>query len=102
MGIEIEDVSPLAALIKGKGFAGGVPIVGAINKYRSDRKTKKEEDALAKEKKEEMLALAASGNAGLKPKPNTVQSTGMARGGVVKKRSIDGAALRGKTKGSRR
>ena len=52
MSIEIEDVSPLAALIKGKG-------------------------------------------AGAKPMANKV---GMSKGGVAKK-NIDGAALRGKTKG---
>ena len=95
MSIEIEDVSPLAALIKGKGAGGGLPIVGAINKYRDKRKARKEEDKLAEEEKKNQLTILAGETVGAKPMANKV---GMSKGGVAKKK-IDGAALRGKTKG---
>ena len=93
MGLKIEDVSPLAAMISGKGgmgkamrqgFGGIAPMMIARSGYKDEEEERRAQEQAAAEQ-----AAAAQGN--------------MKKGGKVKMSSAskraDGCAMRGKTKG---
>lgn len=101
MGIKLKDFSPFSEYLNPTGeyisdsgrkdYLGALTGMGAfINPIRRDRENRKEVERLQKEKQDYQKRLDAVNKIG-----------GMAKGGVTRKRNIDGAALKGKTKGSR-
>jgi hypothetical protein len=96
MGIKLTDVSPLASMIEGEGIAEYMGVIpAAITRRTKKRKEKKEKERLAAEQAEKQgMGKAMSGAGGIGGIGGTA---GMKAGGRVK--SIDGMAIRGKTKG---
>lgn len=95
MGLKIEDVSPLAAMISGKGgmgkamrqgFGGIAPMMIARSGYKDE-----EEERRAKEQ------AAETGDASQNPQPLVTRKKGGMVGSASKR--ADGCAQRGKTKG---
>jgi hypothetical protein len=91
MGLKIEDVSPLAAMISGKGgmgkamrqgFGGIAPMMIARSGYKDEEEERRAQEQAAAEQ---------------------AAAQGMKKGGKVKMSSAskraDGCAMRGKTKG---
>tara|TARA_R110000751_G_scaffold2032_2_gene10906 strand:- start:403 stop:738 length:336 start_codon:yes stop_codon:yes gene_type:complete len=111
MGFKLKDLSPFGDYANPLGeytsdsgkkdYWGALTGLGAFTgPYRRDREDRKAIDAEEKEKKEHQKRLDAVNKIGKMAKGGVAKK--MAKGGVAKKRNIDGAALRGKTKGSRR
>ena len=93
MGLKLTDVSPIASLVKGEGimeYAGVLPAY--LTEKRKKKKARREEERLASESAEadrmQKIMSSTGGTGGM---------DGMKAGGKVK--SIDGMAIRGKTKG---
>ena len=96
MGLKFHDISPLAAMISGKGgmgkamrqgFGGIAPMMIARSGYKDE-----EEERRAKEQ------AAATGDTPQNPQPLVTRK----KGGMVKSsasKRADGCAMRGKTKG---
>jgi hypothetical protein len=96
MGLKIEDVSPLAAMISGKGgmgkamrqgFGGIAPMMIARSGYKDE-----EEERRAKEQ------AAETGDASQNPQPLPEKKRAGGMVGSASKRA-DGIAIKGKTKG---
>ena len=104
MGLKIGDVSPLGALVTGKGAIADVARTGMLGlapyfatKNRGDDDKKAEAAPAAEdEKKKQAAAAMVRGRRGM-------QAPGMKKGGKVKKCAAskrgDGCAQRGKTRG---
>jgi hypothetical protein len=99
MGLKMEDISPLAAMISGKGgmgkamrqgFGGIAPMMIARSGYKDEEEERRAQEQAAAEK--------AAAEGGMK-KGGKVKK--MAKGGSVSSASkrADGIAQRGKTKG---
>ena len=97
MGLKMHDISPLAAMISGKGgmgkamrqgFGGIAPMMIARSGYKDEEEERRAQEQAAAEQAAAEQAAAAQG---------------MKKGGKVKMSSAskraDGCAMRGKTKG---
>jgi len=108
MGLKIGDVSPLGALVTGKGAIADVARTGMLGlapyfatKNRGDDDKKAEAAPAAEdEKKKQAAAAMVRGRRGMNP---GMKAPGMKKGGKVKKCAAskrgDGCAQRGKTRG---
>ena len=94
MGIKLTDVSPLASIIEGEGIAEYMGVIPAAITRRTKKRKEKKERLAAEQAEKQGMGKEMSGAGGIGGLGGTA---GMKAGGRVK--SIDGIAVRGKTKG---